>query len=146
MWPLIHVLSLPMLPHQAALLALPILLFFIVALVVGLASLGERNLDLGPSTAVEIDGERHERHALAGHSAMQFRNLAMVEQQFARPLGLVVESVAVAEFRDVGVDQPDFLVLHLGIAFGDRSLAEAKALHLGAGQRDAGLIFVLDSI
>src|SRR3546814_8738237 len=46
----------------------------------------------------------------------------------------------------VGVDQPDFLLLHLGIAFGDRAFAEAERLHLGAGERDAGFIFVLDGI
>ena len=113
--------------------------FSIFALVVGLAALGQRQLDLGPAAAVEIDRERHQRHALARHRAEHLGDLALLEQQFARPLGLVIVAVAVAEFGDVGVDQPDLLVLHLGIAFGDRALAEAQRLHLGAGQRDAGL-------
>jgi hypothetical protein len=73
-------------------------------------------------------------------------DLALVQQQFARALGLVIEAVAVAEFGDVGVDQADLAVLHLGIGLGDRSLAEAQRLHLGAGQRDARLEKLLEKI
>src|SRR3546814_20840913 len=69
-----------------------------------------------------------------------------MKEKIARALGLMVEAVAVTEFGYVGVDQPDFLLLHLGIAFGDRAFAEAERLHLGAGERDAGFIFVLDGI
>ena len=112
----------------------------------GLAPLGQRELDLGPAAAVEIDRQRDERHALAGDGAVQLGDLAVVEQQLAGALGLVIVAVAVAEFGDVGVDQPHLLVLHLGIAFRDRALAEAQGLHLGAGQRDPGLEFVLDDI
>src|SRR3954464_2433102 len=106
---------LAMLPHQPTLLALPVLLFLIVALVVSLAPLGERDLHLRPAAAVEIDGERHQGHPLPRHRAVQFGDLAVVEEQLARPLGLVVEAVAVAELGYVGVDQPDLLVLPLGI-------------------------------
>src|SRR5207253_5281470 len=135
-----------MLSHEPALLALPVFLFLIIPLVVRLAPARQRNLHLRPALAVEIDAEGHDRHALAGDGAVQLGELAMVQQQFARPLRLVIVTVAVAEFWDVGVDQPGLLVLHLGVALGDRTLAEAKRLHLGSGEHDAGLIFVLDRI
>src|SRR5215212_5409165 len=82
--------------QQPALLPLPVLLLLIFALVGRLAALGERQLDLGPAAAVEIDGERDEGHALAGDGAVKLRDLALVEEQFAGALGLVVEAVAVA--------------------------------------------------
>src|SRR5687768_14790123 len=135
-----------MLAHQPALLPLPILLLLMLALVVRLAAARNGELDLGPAAAVEIDGERDERHALAHHRAEHLADLALVEEQFARPFRLVIVAIAVAELGNVGVDQPYLPVLHLGIAFGDRSLAEAKRLHLGAGEGDAGLVDVLDGI
>src|SRR3954465_518581 len=135
-----------MLAQQAALLPLPVLLLLVFALVVGLAALGDGELDLGAAAAVEIDGEGDEGHALAGDRAEHLVDLAGGEEELARPLGLVVEAVAVAEFGDVGVDQPHLAVLHFGIALRDRAFAEAQRLHLGAGERDPRLIFVLDRI
>src|SRR3954463_12828919 len=120
-----------MLAQQAALLPLPILLLLIFALVMRLAALGDGELDLGATAAVEIDGERHQRHALPRHRAEHLVDLARGEEELAGPFGLVVEAVAVAELGDVGVAQPHFPVLHLGIALGDRALAEAQALNLG---------------
>src|SRR5687767_539089 len=58
-----------MLAHQPSLLPLPVLLFFMLALVVRLAAAGDGELDLGPPAAVKIDGERYQRHALAHHRA-----------------------------------------------------------------------------
>src|SRR4051812_33052833 len=102
-----------MLAQQAALLLLPVLLFFMLALVVGLSPTGDGELNLRASPRVEINGERDERHALPHHRAEHLVHLLGVEEQFARPLGLMVEAVAVAEFGNVGVDQPDLAVLHL---------------------------------
>src|SRR5688572_5603813 len=113
-----------MLAHQPALLPLPVLLLLMLALVVRLAAAGKGELDFGPAARIEIDGERNERHALARDRAEHLADLPLVEEQLARPFRLVIMAVAVAELGDVGVDQPDFAVLHLGIAFGDRSLAE----------------------
>src|SRR6478752_5199735 len=81
---------LAMLSHQPALLALPVLLFLVIALVVRLAPPRQRDLDLRLAPAVEIDAEGHDRHALAGDRAVQLGQLAMVEQQLARALGLVI--------------------------------------------------------
>src|ERR1044071_5979444 len=96
-----------MLAHQSALLPLPVFLLLMLPLVVRLAPARQSKLDLGPAAAVEIDGERHEGHALTGDGAEHLPNLALVEEQFARPLRLVVEAVAVAEFGHVRVCQTD---------------------------------------
>ena len=55
-------------------------------------------------------------------------------------------AVAVAEFGDVGIDQPNLAVLHLGIRFGDRTLAETQRLHLGPGEHDPRLVHILEKI
>src|SRR4051812_30166772 len=71
---------------------------------------------------------------------------ALMKEQFTRALGLVIIAVAVRKFGDVGVDQPDLMILHLGIGLRDRSFAEAQRLHFGTGQRDPGLKDRLDII
>src|SRR5690606_26051168 len=90
--------------HQARLVALPVALLDRRALIMRLLAARERELDLGPAATVEIDAERDQRHALALDRADELLDLARVEQQLARALGLVVEAVAVAELGDVGVD------------------------------------------
>src|SRR3546814_9246663 len=71
-------------------------------------------------------------------------DLAAVEQQFARPPRLVVEAVAVTELGNIAVDQPHLIALHLGVAFGDRSLAEPKRFDLCTLQCDPRLEYLLD--
>src|SRR5688572_8312565 len=112
-----------MLAHQPALLALPVALFLGVTLVVHFLAPRDRQLDLGPPAAVEINRQRHERQALAGNRALQLGDFAGAEQQFPLAARLVVHPVAVAIFRDRAVDQPDLLALDRGITFGDRALA-----------------------
>src|SRR3546814_12414938 len=92
-------------PEQAPLFALPVAFLDRLALVVGLLALGERQFDLGAAARVEIDRQRHQRHPLAGDSAVQLVDLAFVEKQLARALGLVVEAVAVAELGDDRVSE-----------------------------------------
>src|SRR5258708_37268025 len=72
--------------HQAAFFARPVALLLGLALVVQLLALGERELDLGPALVVEIELERHQRHALALDRADQLVDLALVQQQLARAL------------------------------------------------------------
>jgi hypothetical protein len=128
------------------LFALPVARLFGIALVVQLLAPGQRKLDLRPAAPVEIDRERDQRHALAADSNAHLVDLALMKQQLAGPLGLVIMAIAMAEFRDVRVDQPDLIILHLGIAFGDGSLAEAQRLHLGAGERNPRLEKILEEI
>ena len=77
--------------------------------------------------------QRHQRQPLAGDRAVQLVDLARLQQQLARRRrGSWFDPAAVAVLRDDGVDQPDFLALDRRIAFGDRALAGAQRLHLGA--------------
>src|SRR5690606_2672549 len=134
------------LAHQPRLVALPVAVFDDLSLVVGLLALGEGQLDLGAPPAVEVDRERDQRHALALDRADHLLDLALMEQQLARPLGLVIEAVAVAELGNVGIDQPGLAIMHVRIALGDRALAAPQALHFGARQRDPGFEHVFDEI
>ena len=58
----------------------------------------------------------------------------------------MVIAVAVAPFLDIGVYQPDLVILHLGIAFRDRARSEPKRFHFRPGQHDAGFKLVIEKI
>src|SRR3989304_6172433 len=58
-------IALALLPHEPAAFALPGAFLFGLALVVQLLALGKRELDLGAAFFIEIELERHHRHALA---------------------------------------------------------------------------------
>ncbi len=88
---------------------------------------GERELDLGAALLVEIELERHERHALALDRAGKLVDLAPVQQQLARALGRMVEAAALQVFRDIGVDQPELAAAGIGIGFRDRRLALVRS-------------------
>ena len=60
------------------------------------------------------------------------RTMDIDGEKLARALGLMVEAVTVAELGNIAVDQPYFLILHLGIALRDRALAKAQRFDLGA--------------
>ena len=48
--------------------------------------------------------------------------------------------------RDVGVDEDDLVTLHRRVALGDVGLAVAQRLHLGPGQRNAGLVGLFEEV
>src|SRR5271165_5362001 len=133
-------------PHQAALLPAPVALLHRLALVVQLLALGERELQLGAAALVEVKLERDQGHAFAVDRADQLVDLLSVQQQLARPLGQMIEAVGLQIFGNIGVDEPDLAVPRIGIGFGDRALARADRLHLGAGQRKASFHRVLDRV
>src|SRR3990170_203240 len=137
---------LAMLAQQPALLALPVALFFRVPLVVHFLAPRDRQLDLGPAAAVKVNRQRDERQALAGHRALELGDFTAAEQQFPLAARLMIHAVAVAIFGDRAVDQPDLLAFDRGIAFGDRPLAAAQRLDLGAAQLDPGFEPFLDEI
>src|SRR5438874_1596458 len=97
---------LALLPQQAPLLARPIALLLALALVVQLLAARKRELDLGAPSVVEIEPQRHERHALALDSADQLVDLAFMQQQLARALRRMIEAAGLQIFGDVGIDQP----------------------------------------
>src|SRR5689334_20324567 len=80
-------------PQQAALLAAPIALLQGLALVVQLLALGNGQQQLCAAAFVEIQFERDQRQPLAVDRADQFVDLLLVQQQFSRALGLVVEAI-----------------------------------------------------
>src|SRR5690606_28037321 len=126
-------------PHNSGLVALPVALLDGMTLVDVLLAAGKSKFDLRPAPAVEIDGKRNERHVLSLNRPWQAGNLAFVQQQLPGPLGFMFEAVAMAEFRDVGIDQPRLAIADFAIGFRDRAFAEAQAFHYRPGQRDAGL-------
>src|SRR6476469_3391209 len=101
--------------EQPSALALPTALFLGLAFVVELLASRQRKLDLGAPLLVEIELERHERHAFALDRSHQLVDLATVKQEFAHPLGRMIEAAALQIFRDVGVDQPDFVAASVRI-------------------------------
>ena len=70
-------------------LALHVAVADLAAAVALLLAAGERQLDLRPR-ALEVDPRRDQRQALALEAADQALDLVAVQEQLARPLGLVV--------------------------------------------------------
>src|SRR3546814_10397562 len=73
-------------------------------------------------------------------------DLTPVEQQLARTPRFVIVPIAVTEFGNITVDQPNLIAFYLGITLGDRALAEAQRFDLGPLQRDPRLEHLLDRI
>src|SRR2546425_73017 len=67
-------------------------LLFCLALVVKLFSSGDRQLDFRQAI-LEVDPQRHKREAAFGGLAGEAGNLATVQQQLARTLGLVIHAI-----------------------------------------------------
>src|SRR3954454_2098504 len=66
--------------EQPLLLPLPIALFHRLALVMHLLTTRQRQFDLRAAAAIEINGQRNERQALARHCALQLGYLTVLEQ------------------------------------------------------------------
>ena len=50
---------------------------------------------------------------------MKLMYFTFVKQQFSRAFGLMIVAVAVAELGYIGIDEPNLVIAHLRIAFGD---------------------------
>src|SRR5258708_22836332 len=81
----------PLFAHQPRLVALPVLGFLGLALVGLPLALGEADLAFGEAALVEVDRQRHNGHAVTADGAEQLVELAVMEQQLARPAGLVID-------------------------------------------------------
>src|SRR5215216_7590562 len=103
----------PLVAHQARLLPVPVALGRVGPLVVQLLALGQGKPQLGAAARIEIQLQRHHRHALALDGDGKLGDLALVQQQAARPFRLMLEKMArTLVLGDVGVDQEDAVVLH----------------------------------
>src|SRR4029453_6353700 len=119
------------LAHRALDVALLVARLHRLALVEAVLAAAERDLDLG-ARAVEVDAGGHEgQPALLGlgHHAL---DLALVGQELARAIGVVVLAAGGPVGRNVDVVQPQLAVAHLRVAVLDLRRAAAQRLDLRA--------------
>src|SRR5262249_30693867 len=83
--------------------------------------------------------QRHDRETALGGLAEQLVQLFAVEQQFARPHGIVRRVAAMAVLPDVRVEQIRFTALELAEAVAQVDAALANRLDFGAGEDEPGL-------
>src|SRR6185437_7562802 len=102
------------LAHDARLVALPVALLLGLALVGFALALGEAELELGKSSRVEIDRQRHQRDAVALDGAHQAVDLAPAQQELAQAARLMVEARR-GVFREMRVDEIDVAVALGGV-------------------------------
>src|SRR5690348_12499639 len=133
-------------PEQSLLLPFPVAFLHGLTLIMHFLTARQSEFDFRPACFIEVYRKWDERQSLTRDSALQLRDFPVLQQQLPQPLRLMVQSVAVAIFGNVAVDQPHLLALDLGIALGDRSLALAKRFDLGAGELDARLEPLLDEV
>src|SRR4051812_24950132 len=69
--------------HQPAFLAIPVAFLLRLTLIVELLALGEGDFDFCAALIVEIDLQRHERHAFAVDADAQASDLTGIQQQLA---------------------------------------------------------------
>ena len=114
-------------------------LFFGLALVVKLLSLGDGEFDLDASI-LQIHLRGNKRQALFLNLAGELVDLSPMQQQFSRPCGLVVVAIAVTVRADVNVHQPCLLFANLRVAVFQVAPAVAGRFHFRAGQGDAAFV------
>ena len=132
-------------PNLAGDLALRVAAGQVLPLVVGLLAAGQRQLHLDLALG-EVQRQRHQCQVAVADLADQVVDLLAVQQQLAVAPRRVVGPAAVVILGDVQVAQPDLAVVDGGERVGQRRLAVAQALHLGADQRDPGLEGLEDRI
>src|SRR5579885_2112883 len=100
----------------------------------------ERDLDLRPALLVEINLERHDRHALPLGPLRNTRDLARLQKELARPLRLMAETARLRILGDICIDKENLTaLLDRRVALADIGLAAAQGLHLRAREHEPGL-------
>src|SRR5215471_4242780 len=84
----------------------------VAPLVAQLLAARERELDLYPAAA-EVELRRDDGEALLGDGGRQPLDLAPVEQELPRPVGVVVRAVPFRVLGHVEADEPRLAVAHL---------------------------------
>ena len=117
-----------------------------VPLVVALAALGQRQVDLGPPI-LEVHRQRHQGERVLGGAPAQLVDLAAVQQQLPAPVGVGgTEPGREGVGRHVHAVQPHLAVDDPGVAVPELGLALPQRLDLAAGQHDAGLVGLEDVV
>src|SRR5690242_1953159 len=98
-------------PHEACLIALPVALGDRRALVLLLATFAQSKQNLGASTLVEVDLQRHQGYAFARYRAGECADLLARQQKFPRGARLEARQHPTLVFWDICVEQP-----HLAVA------------------------------
>src|SRR5882724_2243017 len=114
-------------------------LFFGLALVVKLLSLGDGKLDLDASI-LQIHFSRNKRETLLLNFAGELVDFRPMQQQLSRARWLVVLSIAVTVRAYVHIHQPGFLLAYLRIAVFKVAASLASRFHFCTGQRDATFV------
>src|SRR5579884_1681664 len=117
----------------------------VATLVAQLLAARERELHLHLPLP-EVEARRHDRVPLLAHLAVHAVDLATVQQQLARPVGIVVRTVALRVLRDVQPVQPRLAVAHLRIRLLQRRLTAAQRLHLRPAQHETRLDLVREVV
>src|SRR3981081_1830417 len=83
----------PLGAQQPGLVAAPVACLLGLSLVVQLLALGDAKLDLGDASQIEIDLQRHQRHAFALHRGGELARFAFPHKKLAYPTRLVIEAI-----------------------------------------------------
>ena len=116
-----------------------------LALVVALFPCRDRQLDFREGT-LEIDRKRDEGQSLILDLCQQPANLALAQEEFARPSRFMVQIASMLVRADVHPQEPDFSVLYHGMAVLQICVAASKGLHLRPFEHQACFDCVEDEI
>jgi len=86
-----------------------------LALIIELFAARQSQFKFGAAFFIEIKLQRNERHPLAFDCTDEFVDLAAVQQQLARSLRRMIETIGLQIFRNIGVDQPDLAAARIRI-------------------------------
>lgn len=115
------------------------------AFVVGLASLGKAQLDLGKA-ALEVEAQRNERVAPLLDLGGQPNELAMVKKEATVSVGINVVDGAFLIRGDVNTLEDCFFVVNGGVSLLKRALPVAETLHLRSDKDEARFHGLFDDV
>src|SRR3954470_16237663 len=122
--------------HRALHVSLVVAAFLVGALVVKLFALAECERDFRLAAA-EIDLERNQRQSLTLDGSDHLADLLPVQQELARPRGLVIEVARLFVGRYVQIEQKNLSILNDRVRISDVGLSVPQRLDLAAGQNDS---------
>lgn len=108
------------------------------ALVVDLFTAGDGDFDFD-AAVLEVHLGGDEGEALLAGLNLEATDFLAVDEKLAALDGIVIVDVAEAIVANVGIDQPQLIVLHGGIGVDELYLAGFDRFYLGSGQDDTGL-------